>query len=71
MISCDVDNFKNHFSIELEAGHNNVFVRYIHMSLSTGNKVVFLKAMARLQNNGGEVSNDIVHKDRSALDSRP
>jgi len=32
------------------------------MSLSIGNKVVFLNAMARLQNNVGEVSNNIVHK---------
>ena len=32
------------------------------MSLSTGKKVVFLNAMARLQNNVGEVSNNIVHK---------
>ena len=71
MISCDIDNFKNHFSIELEAGHNNVFVSHIHMSLSTGNKVVFVNAIARLQNNVGEVSNNIVHKDRSDLDNRP
>ena len=32
------------------------------MSLSAGNKVVFLNAMARLQNIVGEVSNNIVHK---------
>ena len=40
------------------------------MSLSTGNKVVFLNAMPRLQNNVVEVSNNIVHKDRSYFDSR-
>ena len=52
LISCDIDNFRNHFCIELEAGHihNSVFVSHIHMSLSAGNKVVFLNAMARLQN---------------------
>ena len=71
MISCDIDNFKNHFQHELEAGHNSVFVSHIHMSLSAGNKVVFLNAMARLHNSVGEVSNNIVHKDRSALDTRP
>ena len=41
------------------------------MSLSAGNKVVFLNAMARLQNNVGEVSNNIVHKDISALYDKP
>ena len=68
LISCDIDNFKNHFN---KAGDNSVFVSHIHMSLSAGNKVVFLNAMARLQNSVGEVSNDIVHIYRSALDSRP
>ena len=53
----DIDNFKNHFKHELEARHNSVFVSHIHMSLSAGNKVVFLKAMARLHNSVGEVSN--------------
>ena len=38
------------------------------MSLSAGNKVVFLNAMARLQNSVGEVSNNKVHKGRSDLD---
>ena len=37
------------------------------MSISAGNKVGFLNAMARLQNSVGEVSNNIVHKDRSTL----
>ena len=56
---------------ELESSHNSVFASHVHMSLLAGNKVVFLNAMARLQNNVGEVNNNIVHKDRSALDDRP
>jgi hypothetical protein len=41
------------------------------MSISAVNKVVFLKAMAGLNNSVGEVSNNVAHKDRSDLDSRP
>ena len=66
----DIDNLKP-FQHELEAWHNSVFVSHIHMSLSAGNKVVFLKTMARLHNSVGEVSNNVAHKDRSARDSRP
>ena len=68
MISCDIDNLKNHFT---KAGDNSVFVSHIHLSLSVGNTVVFLNAMERLQNNVGEARNNIVHKDRSYFDSKP
>jgi hypothetical protein len=41
------------------------------MSISVVNKLVFLKAMAGLNNSVGEVSINIAHMDRSDLDSKP
>ena len=44
---------------------------HTYMSISAMNKAIFLKAMAGLNNSVDEVSNNVAHKDRSALDSRP
>ena len=41
------------------------------MSLSAGNKAVFVNAMEILQNSVDEVSNNIVNKYRSTLDNKP
>ena len=41
------------------------------MPIFVVNKMVFLKAMAGLNNSVGEVRNNIAHEDGSALDNRP
>ena len=41
------------------------------MAILSVNKVIFLKAMEGINNSVGALRNNIAHKDRSDLDSRP
>ena len=66
----DIDYFENHLGIN-EVGLNGIFVSHIRIPILAVNTVVFLKAMVGLNNSVGKVSNNIAHKDKSALDHRP
>ena len=67
----DIDNVEHHLSMKMKVGHNIIFVSHIHIPILAVNKVVCLKAIARLNNNVGEVNDNIAHTDGSTLDNRP